>query len=271
TDERCYSACDYFATLMKESQAALVIGEHFGTGGGGANVWTHSFLSSSFTPLSAYGLTDLPHSQVIRFPIRSFLHLDGINPVEDEGSAPDLILPKTLADVINDSEVQLKRISTLIDGMYNEPYPTAEVEPSNTYLAVDHPQSISWMKSNFHEFGLTGSLHEISDDYVRVGVAEFYDKALDKNFVVALDIPSGSKLQRRVSFEVDTEIQSGSDYIYVYLKTDKGTEQLTKITGTFDDRVTLNLPENKSEVHIWVTSDFDATPGHIVFRDLKIE
>ena len=105
TDARCYSATDKFAAGFQDHGIGKVLGTDVVTGAGGANVWTHQFL----TTLDDFGdggdgsqYRSLPAGTGMRVAIRRSLRVgpSAGTPVEDLGVRADRVHPLTRRDVL---------------------------------------------------------------------------------------------------------------------------------------------------------------------------
>jgi hypothetical protein len=100
TDAFCYSTTDFFAAGFQDAGIGKVLGVDGNTGAGGANVWEHSQLVSSWAggPFKA-----LPGGAMLRVALRRSLRVGdrwGGQPVEDLGVIPDVRHEMTARDLM---------------------------------------------------------------------------------------------------------------------------------------------------------------------------
>ncbi|MDP9170695.1 MAG: S41 family peptidase, partial [Acidobacteriota bacterium] len=100
-DALTYSAADIFAGGFMDNEVGVIIGSDESTGGGGASLWTHSDLLLKFQP-SDLKLQALPAGISMSL---AFLRSSRVNsrldqPIEDIGVHPDIIIPRTLNDLL---------------------------------------------------------------------------------------------------------------------------------------------------------------------------
>ena len=103
-DAMSYSAADIFAAGFQDHAIGQIIGVESGTGGGGANVWTHDDLLDKFPSGPDLPLAPLPPQVTMSLAIRRSSRV-GPNvgqPVEDVGVMADLqYLPASPADLLD--------------------------------------------------------------------------------------------------------------------------------------------------------------------------
>jgi C-terminal processing protease CtpA/Prc len=131
TNAKCYSSCDMFAALMQDNGLGRSFGEDSTTGGGGANNYDHSFFVDSLKD-NMGPLKKMPHGQDFRFAWRQTLRVleNAGRLIEDEGVRANVILKKSLNDLLHDSQDE---INTVTEWLKNEnPKFTSSVVMSDT-------------------------------------------------------------------------------------------------------------------------------------------
>jgi len=100
TDALCYSTTDIFAAGFQDHEIGTIIGIDNNTGAGGANVWTHDWLSKNLPNLEDY--TDLPSNAGMRVSMLRTVRVGKSNGtvLEDFGVVPDLLHPMTKNDLL---------------------------------------------------------------------------------------------------------------------------------------------------------------------------
>ncbi|HEY0385570.1 MAG TPA: S41 family peptidase, partial [Pyrinomonadaceae bacterium] len=100
-DALCYSTTDIFVAGFQDHQIGKILGTSGNTGAGGANVWTHGFLSQ-LLPGQNSPFAPLPKGASFRVAIRRTTRVGARAsvPVEDLGVLPDDIHPMTRDDVL---------------------------------------------------------------------------------------------------------------------------------------------------------------------------
>ncbi len=117
TDANCYSACDLFAGGMQDNDAAVIVGTHKTTGGGGANVMEYGTFRAVLGNDPANPFLLLPHDQSMRVSWRQTLRAgksDGV-PIEDLGIQSDKVVPLTKGDIGAESHELMRTIHGIID------------------------------------------------------------------------------------------------------------------------------------------------------------
>ena len=109
-DARTYSAADIFAAGFQDHEIGPIVGVDPNTGGGGANVWSHTELIDNVPSGSLMGLQPLPTGLMMSVAIRRARRIGrskGVD-IEDRGVKADVIHPVTLPDLMagNRSVVQ---------------------------------------------------------------------------------------------------------------------------------------------------------------------
>ncbi len=114
TNGNCFSACDYFAASVKDFGVATVFGENsWQTGGGGADVWDHSFFLEQLASVSGGPFEELPGRQEMRVAYAQALR-HGRNTgrlIEDSGVQVDRVLQKSLGDILNGDIDLIKKVT----------------------------------------------------------------------------------------------------------------------------------------------------------------
>ena len=104
TDARCYSATDKFAAGFQDHGIGKILGTDAVTGAGGANVWTHQFLTTldDFSDGDGSPYRPLPAGAGMRVAIRRSLRVgpSAGTPVEDLGVRADKVHQLTRRDVL---------------------------------------------------------------------------------------------------------------------------------------------------------------------------
>jgi len=101
-DALCYSACDFFVAGFQDHEIGPIIGNDPTTGGGGANVWEHSYLRAVWRGRPDSPFVELPAGAGLRLAMRRSLRVGaraGI-PVEGLGVRADHVRPLTRADLL---------------------------------------------------------------------------------------------------------------------------------------------------------------------------
>ncbi|MEP6714914.1 MAG: S41 family peptidase [Terriglobia bacterium] len=100
-DALTYSAADIFAGGFADNGIGHIISSDESTGGGGASLWTHGELMRKFQPADL-NLQPLPSgiSMSLAFLRSSRVNAQLGRPIEDIGVHPDIVLPRTLNDLL---------------------------------------------------------------------------------------------------------------------------------------------------------------------------
>jgi cytosine/adenosine deaminase-related metal-dependent hydrolase len=103
-DALCYSATDMFAAGFQDHAIGPILGVDEQTGGGGANVWSHSLLRALLPAdeVSDSPYAPLPHGADLRLAVRRTLRVgpnEGLV-LEDYGVRPDVVHRMTRADLL---------------------------------------------------------------------------------------------------------------------------------------------------------------------------
>lgn len=116
TDALCYSTTDIFAAGFQDHKIGTILGIDNNTGAGGANVWTHSWLSQH---LPDFGYQNLPSNAGMRVSMRRTVRVGQSNGtiLEDFGVVPDVLHPMTKADLLNNNVDLLTEAVDLLNDM----------------------------------------------------------------------------------------------------------------------------------------------------------
>jgi hypothetical protein len=113
TDALCYSATDIFSGGFADHEIGPVLGVDDNTGAGGANVWTHDDLRTSW-PGGPF--VPLPGGAQFRVALRRCLRVGQRwgEPVEDLGVVPDVRHRLTRRDLLEDNTDLMNRAGSLL-------------------------------------------------------------------------------------------------------------------------------------------------------------
>jgi hypothetical protein len=119
-DGLCYSATDIFAAGFQDHGIGPVLGVDEQTGGGGANVWSHSLLRALMPvdEVNSSPYTPLPHGAGLRLAVRRTLRVgpnEGLV-LEDYGVRPDVVHRMTRADLLEHNVDLIRRAVALLAG-----------------------------------------------------------------------------------------------------------------------------------------------------------
>jgi C-terminal processing protease CtpA/Prc len=144
TNARCYSATDIFAAGFQDHQIGTVLGADENTGAGGANVWTHSVLSSPLAEETATPYAALPQGAGMRVAMRRTLRVGNQSgtPLEDLGVVPDVLHRMTRRDVLEHNADLLARAGELLSARLTHSITVVDASRGNGTLhlkvAVSH-------------------------------------------------------------------------------------------------------------------------------------
>jgi C-terminal processing protease CtpA/Prc len=104
TDARCYSTTDIFSAGFQDHGIGKILGTSGTTGAGGANVWGHHLLLTTFSTADS-PFKPLPKNASFRVAVRRCTRVGKRSGalVEDLGVIPDAIHPLTRRDVLNEN------------------------------------------------------------------------------------------------------------------------------------------------------------------------
>jgi hypothetical protein len=269
TNSICYSSCDSFTALMQDHGAAFVVGEDAITGGGGANVWTHSNIIGTYGPLDLF--KELPFKGDLRFPLRQILRTPNPRlPLEDVGVRVDRIYPTTLNDLASDSRQQLVRISQIIDRQVRPSYPLVPVDSyPNTYQEIQIGQPLPLEFAIITNYGLSKDAVTIDGTYLEAKRidSKYKDGVLTR---VSLPIDSKSSVISKLDFKAKLQTEACCDKVYIGYRQGNSIQLLHFISGSIDGPIEVKLPnvKGKFELHIWFVTNWATNAGLMRIEDL---
>ncbi len=150
TDSSCYSACDLFAAGMQDNGAAVIVGTHSTTGGGGANVMEYKTFQAILgdNPENPFSL--LPQGQSMRVSWRQSIRSGKNNGslIEDKGVESNIVVPLSKDDIGFESRELMRQIHRIIDKL--QPKYTSGLNPKVAGLVLlKNHEAAKWIEKMY--------------------------------------------------------------------------------------------------------------------------